>query len=469
MAETKNTNQGTPDAAQGTQFERSMKARHLIMLSLGGVIGTGLFFNTGFVIATAGAFGTILAYLLGALIVWLVMQSLGELSVAMPFTGSFHMYASKFIAPWAGFTVAWLYWLTWTVAMGTSIIGAAMCMQFWFPMIPVWAFSVFFIVLLLAMNIFTTRIFAEGEFFFSIVKVAVIQIFIVLGGLAVFGVLPLADGSAAPYLTNLTSNGLFPNGVLPIIITMIAVNFAYSGTELIGVAAGETENPEKVIPIAIRTTLVRLIVFFVGTVVILACLLPPELAGVTKSPFVAVFERIGIPYTADIMNFVILTAIVSAANSGLYASGRMVWALADEGVMPQSLKKQNKHGVPVNAVLFSMVGGLLALFTSIYAADTVFVVLTAVSGLAVVVVWMSICLAHYNFRHDWIARGHSLDELKYKAPFTPLLPILGFVLCLASCIGLAFDPDQAAALWIGVPFVVICSAVYPLVKKWTKK
>ena len=305
------------------QFERTMKARHLIMLSLGGVIGTGLFFNTGFVIGQTGAFGTVVAYLIGALVVYLVMLSMGELCVAMPQTGSFHLYATTFIGPRTGFTVAWLYWVTCTVSVGTSLTGAGLAMQYWFPNVDVWIWCLFYCLLILAMNVFTTKFFAEGEFIFSLIKVITIQVFIIAGGLAVFGVIPLSDGSSAPYFSNLTEGGLFPKGLLPLLTTMIAVNFAFSGTELIGVAAGETQNPEKVIPMAVRTTVVRLVLFFIGTIVILAALLPMEEASILKSPFVTVFERIGIPYAADLFNFVILTAVISAANSNLYAAGRM--------------------------------------------------------------------------------------------------------------------------------------------------
>lgn len=442
-----------------------MKARHLIMLSLGGVIGTGLFLNTGWVLSSAGAFGTILAYLVGAFTVSLVMMCLGELACAMPETGSFHVYAERFISPATGFLVVISYWLTWTLALGTSLTGAGMAMQYWLPQIPVWAWCVFFALLILGMNIFTTRLFAESEFIFSIVKVVTIQLFVILGLLAVFGVLPLADGSPAPGLSNITANGFFPTGVLPILFTMVTVNFAYSGTELIGVAAGETENPQKVIPAAIRTTVLRLVLFFVGTVFVLAALIPIDQAGVTKSPFVDVFERIGIPYTADIMNFVILTAIISAANSGLYASGRMAWSLASRGLLPAALAKQNDRGLPVNALLFSMVGGVFALLTSVYAADTVFVVLTAISGLAVVIVWASICLAHFNFRRALAREGKSVEGLPYKAPAYPIVPLLGFVLCVGSCVGLAFDESQRIALYCGIPYILLCYLIYPIVAK----
>lgn len=311
-------------------FQRKMQTRHIVMLSLGGVIGTGLFLSSGYTIQQAGPFGTILSYLIGALVVYLVMLCLGELSVHMPETGAFHSFAAKYIGPGTGYTVAWLYWLTWTVALGSEFTAAGMLMQRWFPSINVWIWSAFFAILIFIFNIFTVKFFAETEFWFSSIKVIAIVIFIILGVAAMVGALPMSHSNSAPFFSNFVKAGLFPNGAFAIIMTMLAVNFAFSGTELIGIAAGETANPQKTIPKAISTTLWRLIIFFVGTIVVLSALLPMNDAGVLESPFVAVLERIGVPYSADMMNFVILTAILSAANSGLYASSRMLWSLANK-------------------------------------------------------------------------------------------------------------------------------------------
>ena len=451
------------------ELRRTMKTRHLIMLSLGGVIGTGLFFNTGYIISTTGAAGTLLAYLIGALVVWLVMQCLGELSVAMPVTGAFHVYAARYLGPATGYTVAWLYWLTWTVALGSSFTAAGFCMQYWFPHVPVWIWSALFCAVIFSLNAISTRFFAEGEFWFSLIKVATIVVFILLGCGVIFGFISLKDGSPAPGLTNLTSEGWFPHGGLPILMTMVAVNFAFSGTELIGIAAGETENPHQAIPVAIRATIARLILFFIGTVFVLAALIPMDVAGVEKSPFVLVFEKIGIPYAAGIFNFVILTAILSAANSGLYASGRMLWSLSNEKTLPRCFARVNKNGVPLVALSVSMLGGLLALLSSVIAPDTVFVALSAISGFAVVAVWLSICASHFVFRRRHMQAGKPLAALQYRAPWYPLVPVLGFLLCLLACIGLAFDPDQRIALWCGVPFVALCYASYFLTHKTPPK
>ncbi len=450
------------------QFQRKMQTRHLVMLSLGGVIGTGLFLSSGYTIQQAGPAGTILAYLIGALVVYLVMLCLGELAVHMPETGAFHSYAAKYINPATGYTVAWLYWLTWTVALGSEFTAAGLLMQRWFPSINVWIWSLVFAILIFILNIVTVRLFAESEFWFSSIKVIAIAIFIILGLGAVFGIIPMTHSQSAPLLSNFTSGGLFPHGAVTLFMTMLAVNFAFSGTELIGIAAGETEDPQKNVPKAIHTTLWRLIIFFVGTIFVLSALLPTSEAGVLESPFVTVFERIGIPFAADIMNFVILTAILSAANSGLYAASRMLWSLADKDTISPKFKKLSKNGVPVYAVIFSMLGGGLALLSSIIAPDTVYIVLVSISGLAVVVVWMSISASQFLFRRRFIEEGNSVDSLVYRTPLYPFVPIAAFLLCLASCIGIAFDPTQRIALYCGIPFILFCYLSFYLTKKFKK-
>ncbi|MGX8236777.1 amino acid permease [Exiguobacterium undae] len=450
-------------------FRRKMESRHIVMLSLGGVIGTGLFLSTGYTLEQAGRIGTILSYLVGALAVYLVMLCLGELAVHMPETGAFHSYATKYIGSGTGYTVAWLYWLTWTVALGSEFTAAGLLMQRWFPDVPVWMFSGVFVVMILGINVLTVRLFAEVEFWFSAVKVLTILVFIVLGTAAIVGFLPLADGSQAPLLAPLTEGGLFPNGAFAILMTMLAVNFAYSGTELIGIAAGEAVDPKRTVPLAIRTTIFRLVLFFVGTIIVLAILLPNDSKGVLESPFVAVFERIGLPFAADIMNFVILTAILSAANSGLYAASRMLWSLSDQRMITPFFSKLNTSGVPTRAVFFSMLGGLLALFSSVYAPGSVYIALVSISGLAVVVVWMSISASQFMFRRRYLQEGNDLNDLVYRTPWYPLVPIVSFLMCLASLIGIAFDPTQRVALYFGVPFIALCYVVHHLTKKSWKR
>ncbi|MGY0243182.1 amino acid permease [Limosilactobacillus fermentum] len=441
-----------------------MEARHIQMISLGGVIGTGLFLSSGYTINQAGPVGTIIAYAVGAVLVYAVMLCLGELSVAMPYTGSFHVYARELIGPATGFTVALLYWLTWTIALGSEFTAAGIIMKEWFPHVPTWYWSLALIILILLSNIFTVRIFAESEFWFAAVKVLAIVAFIVLGALAIVGLIPIQGYTHAPGLTNLTKDGLFPTGIGGVFTTMLTVNFAFSGTELIGITAGEAKDPEKTLPKAIHTTLWRLVLFFIGSMVVMAALIPYKQAGVTQSPFVHVFQMMGIPYAADIMNFVVLTAIISAANSGLYASTRMLWSLGNEGTIPRIFTVTNAHGIPVLAVIFSMLGGILSLLSSVYAAGTIYLVLVSISGLAVVIVWMAIAICQLNYRRRFLAAGHSVDKLKYRTPWYPVVPWFAFLASLASCLLIWFDPSQRVALYWTVPFVALCYGGYYLAR-----
>ncbi len=453
------------DEAATTTLRRKMGTRHLLMISFGGVIGTGLFLSSGYTISQAGPFGTVLAYTVGAVLVYLVMMCLGELSVAMPYTGAFHVYATRYIGPATGFVVAVLYWLTWTIALGSEFTGAGLIMQQWFPGTPVWVWSALFIAVIFALNVSSVRLFAEAETVLSSIKIAAIIIFIVLGTLAIVGIIPLIGHDRAPGLTNLTEGGLFPNGIGAVFATMLTVNFAFSGTELIGITAGETKDPTTTVPRAIHATLWRLTVFFIGSMVVMAALIPWREAGVDRSPFVLVFASMGIPFAADIMNVVVLAAILSAANSGLYASTRMLWSLSNEGTIPAAFTRTNRFGVPSLALAASMIGGLLALLSSVVAAETVYLVLVSISGLAVMLVWVAIAWSQFNFRREWLASGHTVDELSYRVPGYPVVPILAFAMSLASCVLIVFDSGQRSALFYTIPFVALCYAAFALLKR----
>ena len=468
-SQSESSHDGKDEHALHTNLKRGMESRHLQMISLGGVIGTGLFLSSGYTIQQAGPIGTILAYSIGALIVYLVMLTLGELSVAMPVTGSFHVYAEKFIGPGTGFVIAIQYWLTWTVALGSEFTAAGLLMQRWFPDSPTWVWSAACIILIFTLNALSVRLFAEAEFWFASIKVFAICAFIVIGSLAIFGVIPVAGYQHAPMFVNLIKDGVFPNGFMPVFATILTDNFAFSGTELIGVTAGETRDPETTVPKAIHTTLWRLVLFFIGSITVMCALIPWRQAGVGESPFVLVFNSIGIPYAGDIMNFVVLTAVLSASNSGLYASTRMVWSMGNEGMIPRWFAKTNRRGVPMLALCAAMAGGLLALLSSVIAASTVYLVLVALSGLSAVVVWIAIAYCQIVFRRRWLASGHSADELKYRTPGYPYVSWAAFILCTASFILVIFDAEQRFALVAELVFIVVCYGIYFLQQWWRKR
>lgn len=433
------------------------------MISLGGAIGTGLFVSTGYLINQAGPGGVVLSYLSGGLLMYLVMLCLAELSVIMPVTGSFQVYATKFIGPATGFTIGWLYWINWIVAVGSEWVGAGMLMNRWFPDIPAWIWIALVIAFMFLLNAFSASLFAESEFWFSSIKVITIALFVLLGVGAILGILPFEGLGSIPIRSGFAhEGGLFPNGFIPVFMTMVAVNFSYQGTELIGVAAGESENPEQEVPKAARNTIWRILFLFVASVFILSSLIPWKEAGLTDSPFVLVFDKMGIPFAADIMNFVILTALLSASNSGLYASSRMLWALSKSNMASPFLSKLSRRGVPFRALTVSAIVASVALVSSIVAPDTVFLWLSGISGFAGILVWMGVALSQYLFRRRYLAEGNRLDDLKYKVKLFPLVPILAIILCLVALVGLAFDEEQKIALYYGIPFTAACYGVYYL-------
>ncbi|KXH83822.1 amino acid permease [Sporosarcina sp. HYO08] len=446
---------------ESNQLNRSMKSRHLFMLSLGGVIGTGLFLNAGYTINQAGAGGALLGYLFGGLILYMVMVCLGELAVHMPVTGSFQTYATRYISPSAGFSLGWMYFVGSAATAGVEFTAAGILMQHWFPDIPIWIWCAVFMVLLFALNALTTRGFAEAEFWFAGIKVLAVVLFIIIGFAAIFGLIPLED-RGTPLFTNLAPTGLFPAGIAIVFITMMNVIFSYQGSELVGIAAGETENPQKNIPKAIRTILIRIIVFYIASIIVLSAIFPSSELGLLASPFVTLMEIAGVPYAAGIMNFVILTAILSVGNSCLYASTRLLWSMANEGMAPKVFGRLTKRKVPLMALLFTMTFSLLSLLTSVMEADAVFVLLMSIAGIAVTISWMGIAMSQLMFRRRYLQAGGKLEDLKYKVKFYPFIPIFCIGFCAFILVFLAFDPTQRIGLAYGIGFFIACMLFYKL-------
>lgn len=453
---------------QKNQLNRSMKRRHLFMLSLGGVIGTGLFLNAGYTINQAGAGGALIGYLFGGVILYLVMVCLGELAVYMPVTGSFQTYASKFISPSAGFSLGWMYFIGSATTAGVEFTAAGILMKRWFPDISVWVWCAIFILLLFVLNALTTRGFAEAEYWFSGIKVVAVIFFIIIGFSAILGIIPLAD-RPAPYMEHLAPKGLFPAGIAIVFVTMMNVIFSYQGSELIGIAAGESEEPQKNIPRAIRNVLFRIIIFYIASIIILSAIFPTQELGILESPFVTLMDLAGIPFAPDIMNFVILTAILSVGNSCIYASTRLLWAMAHDGMAPRVFGKLSKRKVPFTALVFTMIFSLLSLLTSVFAAETVFVLLMSIAGISVTISWMGIALSQFMFRRKYIQAGGKAEDLKYKVPFYPIIPLICIIFCVSILVFLAFDPTQLAGLLIGIGFLLVSYLFYYFKNRKTDK
>lgn len=441
------------------------------MIAFGGAIGTGLFVGTGGNIHNAGPLGTLIAYAVGGIIIYSVMLSLGELVSSFPNTGSFGDYAYRFIGPGTGYMIFWLYWLGWVISVGVEYIAIGFLMQYWFPSIPVYEWVIACVVLIFLLNSFSVKIFAESEFILSLIKTMAVFVFIIIGFAAIIYHFYLNGFGAIFENFYFQKGGLFPNGIYAVLGTILAVIFAFTGTEIIGVAVGETKNPAQVMPKAIKATLVRIIFFFIGSVFIISVFLPMNDSTITQSPFVSVLERIrlpflkeGIPYAASIMNFIIITALISTANSGLYGASRMIYGLAEKKMYFSIFAKLNKRGTPIFALYLSIGFSLVALFTAEFAPATVVEMLISVVSFTVIIVWVSILISQYIFRKRYLAEGKLLKDLPYRTPFTPFTQIIGILGCLIGVVGAYFDPQQRIGIWATIIYIALCYVVYFLTK-----
>lgn len=444
-------------------LKRDMKSRHLMMISIGGTIGTGLFLGSGQTINQAGPFGAILAYLVGGLIMYMVLLCLAELTVAMPVSGSFQSYASRFISPGAGFTTGWLYWVNWAICIAADFTAAGIIMHSWFPQVDTWIWCAIFAIALALLNLVSVKAYGEAEFWFAGIKVAAIVGFIIAGAGLIFG---FAGHEGSIGLSNFhTSTGLFPNGFGAVFLTMIAVVYSFQGAELVGIAAGECENPRKNVPRVIRGITARIIIFYVLAMTILAGTIPWQEAGVLESPFAHVFGRLGIPIAKDIMSFVVLTSALSAGNSALYACSRLLWSMSKEGLAPTWLGKLNSRGVPFNGVIITLILACLSLLTQSFAADTVYLWLMSSTGLTGCLIWIIIAWCQINFRKELKRLGGKVSDLGFRTPLYPLIPILAIVLNIGVIVSLYFDESQRIVIYTGLPALVLLYLYYILFHK----
>ena len=440
---------------------RGMKGRHIFMISLGGVIGTGLFLSSGFTLNAAGPGGAVLAYLVGGLSMYMVMLCLGEMAVAIPVAGSFQTYSREFIHPAAGFTVGWMYWLNGVITIAADLVVAGMLLNALMPSTSVTFWIVFWLLVLTALNCLSVNIFGEAEFWFCSIKVLAIIVLLVVGVCYMAGLIG-PTGEAIGFRHYFDQGGMFPNGISPIFAAMVAVAYSFNGTEIIGITAGESDHPEKSIPSAVRNTAVRTLLCYVASIIVIAAIVPWPEAGVHESIFAVVFQKAGIPYAFEIMTLVVVTSALSCGNSWVYCTTRMLWSMARDGAAPSVAGKLSKNKVPLYAMLITMAFSIPALLAEIVAsASTVYIILISVAGLAGVWGWMAICLAQFNFRRRIVAAG-KLDTLKYKTPFYPIVPIVGFVINAIVLIGSWFDPDTRIGLQAFLPFLALLIICYYL-------
>ncbi|MFI9104315.1 amino acid permease [Streptomyces fildesensis] len=386
----------TPQQSSGLQA--GLKNRHLSMIAIGGVIGAGLFVGSGSGIAAAGP-GILLSYALVGTMVVFVMRMLGEMAVANPTSGSFSAYADRALGRWAGFSIGWLYWFFWVVVLAVEATAGATILHGWVSSVPQWAWALIVMAVLTATNLVSVGSYGEFEFWFAGIKVVAIAAFIVLGGLAAFGILPGSDHEAVG-MANLTGHGGFlPNGPGAILTGVLMVVFSFMGSEIVTLAAGESQNPRKAITKATNSVIWRVGVFYLGSILIVVSLLKwDDPAIVKKGSYVAALDSIGIAHAGEIMNVIVLTAVLSCLNSGLYTASRMAFSLGQRGDAPAQFARTSKGGVPRNAILGSVLFGFVAVFFNYEWPDTVFKFLLNSSGAVALFVWLVICFSQLKMR-----------------------------------------------------------------------
>lgn len=443
------------ESSQG--LERKLKARHIEMIALGGTIGVGLFMGSASTIETAGP-SVLLCYMIAGLIMFLIMRTMGEMLYLEPVTGSFASYAYKYISPYMGYITAWCYWIFWTLTVLAEITAVGIYMTYWFPDLPTWISALGALILIGLANLASVRYYGEAEFWFSLIKVSTIVVMLIIGvAMIVFGI---GNEGIPVGFSNLWSHGgFFPHGIGGMLSALCIVSAAFLGVEMIGLTAGEAEHPQETLMRAIKNIVWRILIFYVGAILVILSLYPWNEVGLMGSPFVLTFSRIGITVAAGIINFVVLTAAMSGCNSGIYGCARMLYTLAQHKQAPQWFGKLSKSGVPKNGIYFTIAILLVGVLLNYLIPDPkLFVYIYSASVFPAMVSWFVLSFSQFRFRKAW---G---KEAIAKHPFKSILFPYGNYLCIIFMIlvtiGIFYNDDTRLSLFIGWIFIACMSLVY---------
>jgi L-asparagine transporter-like permease len=435
-------------------LHRDLTKAQIVMIGLGGAIGTGLFMGSGLAIGLAGP-SVIISYALAGFVALVMVFSLSEMAVVHPTAGSFGTYAETYLNPWAGFVVRYTYWISQVIAIGGEAVAAGLYMQFWFPEVPVWMWSLGFCVVLLYFNSRSVQNFGTVEFWFALIKITAIVLFIILGAVTIFGF-----GRPGTGFHNLTQlpGGFLPKGIGGLWTAVIVGIFSFNGIEVIAVTSGEAQNPRVAIPAALRTMVFRLLAFYLLSLTIIVTTVPWMATGVkvvAQSPFVSVFQHSGIMHAAGIMNFVVISAALSSMNTNVYLCSRMLFSLARGGFAPRFLGKLTSNGSPVAAILTSGACILVAAAVSMFTPDA-YGILLGVALFDAILVWMFILVSHLSFR-----RHQDASTLPVRMPLFPWMQYAGLLMLVAILITMGLDKNAFGMSWqVGIPWVVLISAAY---------
>lgn len=436
-------------------FHKALKPRQIQMIAIGGAIGTGLFLGAGGRLATAGP-ALIFVYAICGFVAFLVLRALGELIMHRPTSGSFVSYAREFYGEKMAFAVGWMYWLNWAMTSVADVTAVAIYMNFfkqyvpWMQGIDQWVFALGALLIVLAMNMLSVKVFGELEFWFSLIKVVALATFLVVGIYFVIFGTPI-EGHVTGFSLITDNGGFFPNGILPAFIIVQGVVFAYASIELIGTTAGETEDPRKVIPGAIRTVVFRLLVFYVGSVLLLTLLLPYTAYKAGESPFVTFFGSIGVEGADIIMNLVVLTAVLSSLNAGLYSTGRILHSMAVSGSAPAALAKMNKAGVPYGGIAVTAVVTVIGVILNAIVPAAAFEIALNVAALGIICAWGAIVLCQLKLWH--LSRQGKMNRPDFKMFGAPYTGVLTLVFLFGVLVLMAMD-YPAGTLTVGSLIII---------------
>jgi AAT family amino acid transporter len=438
-------------------LHRGLSARQLSMIAIGGAIGTGLFLGSGFAIGFAGP-AVLVSYFIGAVITLLLMGCMAEMTVAHPTSGSFGAWAEFYVSPLAGFLVRFAYWAGVVFALGTEITAVTVYMRFWFPAAPGWVWILGFTLLIVLVNAFNVRLFGTVEYGFSALKISAIVAFLFLGAWVVFSA--SANSGAQIGFSNYTAfGGFFPKGVWGMWVAVLVSLFSYFSIEMIAVAAGEAKDPQRAIAHAFRATMLRLVLFYLLTLALVLAMVPWNVmaSGATQSPFVTVMTRTHIAGAAGVVNFVILIAALSAMNSQLYITTRMLFSLSRAGFAPRRLGVVTSNGVPIAALLVSTVGIGLAAVLNVRYHERSFLLMLAISMFGPMFTWLMIFVTHLRFR-----QRHREEKLPFRMWGYPYTSMAGVALMSAALVTTMFTREFRPTLLYGVPFLIVLATVYAL-------
>jgi D-serine/D-alanine/glycine transporter len=440
-------------------LSRGLKNRHVQLLAIGGAIGTGLFLGSGRSIHLAGP-SILFAYIITGIICFFIMRALGELLLSNLNYHSFVDFVHDYLGNGAAFITGWTYWFCWISVGMADLTAAGLYIQYWIPSIPQWLPSLIVLIILVVMNMAAVKLFGEMEFWFALIKVVAILALIIIGTFMIIRGFSTDVGTSS--FTNLWSHGgLFPNGLSGFILSFQMVVFAFAGIELVGLTAGETEDPERVIPKAINNIPIRIIIFYIGALIVIMSIYPWNSINPDKSPFVQVFAAVGIAAAASIVNFVVLTSAASACNSAIFSTSRMVYSLAKEDNAPESMKKLTSSKVPSNATMFSAAVILISVILNFIMPEGVFVLITSISTFCFIYIWAIIVICHMKYRK---VNPKLVEKSKFKMPLYPIMNyiILGFFAFII--VVLALNKETRVALFVTPVWFIMLGVIYRVIK-----